>query len=272
MTRLRHAAAAAMAMCTLSAVRTIAQQSTVFQRVWTEITTQPANAGASANMPNIGQSAHMIAVLFPAASADVTADLRVRIEASYDNATWIAISRDVTRAAYNGVHAMAIERANAVYPFVRVRALEVPAAAAMTVYYTGSLQPIGQVLCDDEGCSTSAPDAELRATWNLCASAECNPSADLTVPWIATRKALLSRCHIAAGTAPAGGPLVININRNGASIFGPSKLQLAAGSSYNTSADFALREVTEGDRLTIDIDAVGTTTAGERVNVTCVLQ
>jgi hypothetical protein len=246
-----------------------AQQSTTFRKVFDAISA-PA---VSEPLPNIGQSAHLIAVAFPSALTDVNSNLQVRIEASYDASIWFPISRDVTTARFNGSQALAIERANAAYPFVRVRALQAPATPAMTVYYTGSQQPVGQVLCDAGGCTATPPQTnEQRATWNLCASAPCATGTSLTVAWIATRTASFTACYIAAETAPVGSPLTVDVNRNGTSIFGASKLQLASGSSYAKLTAFALRTVAEGDLLSIDIDAVGSTTAGQRVNVTCSLQ
>lgn len=117
-----------------------AQQQTVFKRAAISAVTVPT---ASAALPNIGQSVHILTAIFPAAVADVTGFV-LRVEASFDNTTYFPISEDLTTATYNGSFAYAITRANGVYPFVRLRYVTA-AAPALTANYTGSLQPIGQI-------------------------------------------------------------------------------------------------------------------------------
>lgn len=118
-----------------------AQQNTVFKRnVFQGITT----AQASAALPNIGQAVHIVTLIYPAASADVTA-FTFRVEASYDNTTFFPIIEDITEAKYNGTYAYAVARCNGVYPYVRLRLVTANASNALTAHYTGSLQPIGTV-------------------------------------------------------------------------------------------------------------------------------
>jgi hypothetical protein len=97
----------------------------------------------SAPLNNIGQAVHVFTAIFPAASANVTGFV-LRVEASFDNVTWFPISEDMTTATYNGSVAYAVSRCNGVYPYVRLRYVTA-AALAITVHYTGALQPIGLV-------------------------------------------------------------------------------------------------------------------------------
>lgn len=67
------------------------------------------------------------------------------------------------------------------------------------------------------------------------------------------------------GTAPVGGPVVVDINRNGASIFTaqvnqPSIVAGAVTSGKVTAIGNAA--LADGDYLTVDVDAVGSTTPG----------
>lgn len=113
------------------------QQQAVFARVFDGITTPQA----SPTLRNIGQSMHLITVLFPAESAAVTG-LQVRIEASFDNATWFPISQDITAAVLLGGVVYQIQKAYAPFPYLRVRSLAATGGKAMTVHYSGHLVPI----------------------------------------------------------------------------------------------------------------------------------
>ncbi len=78
-----------------------------------------------------------------------------------------------------------------------------------------------------------------------------------------------STVNLRAKTAPTGAAIVINIKKNGTTIF-TSKPQIAAGATTGGgSAVFAGSNpsVTDGDVLTVDIDQVGSTEPGRNVSV-----
>lgn len=241
-------------------------------------------AQVSARMPDVGQSMHMIVVLFPTATEDVS-DLQIRIEASNDptadSPLWFPISADVTTARYltSAGAAYAIERANGYYPGVRVRAIASSATLPLTVWYTAGNQPVGHVVWDGSRYLPQAPAGRPeRITWGLCPNSDCVVASNITVPFIVTRAMAFSKCYLAAKTAPAGSSLVFNIRKNGTSVFSGSFPSLTSGQTYATyptaaapTATFAVTNVVEGDLLTIDITAVGSSTAGKDVNVTCLL-
>lgn len=137
----------------LLATALFGQQNTVFRRnVFQGITTTQASAA----MPNIGQAVHLVTLIYPAAVADVTS-FTFRVEASYDNTTYFAISEDITTAKYNGSYAYAITRCNGVYPYVRLRLVTANASNALTAHYTGSLQPIGIVRFETDRYIAASP-------------------------------------------------------------------------------------------------------------------
>jgi hypothetical protein len=118
-----------------------AQQTTVFKRnVFDGITTSQASAA----LPNIGQAVHIVTLIYPTATADVTS-FTFRVEASFDNSSFFPIIDDITTAEYNGSYAYAIARCNGVFPYVRLRLVTANATYPLTAHYTGSLQPIGTV-------------------------------------------------------------------------------------------------------------------------------
>lgn len=67
------------------------------------------------------------------------------------------------------------------------------------------------------------------------------------------------------GTAPAGSAAVFDVNRNGVTIFGTQALRPQAAAGSQTIAEttgMTVTSLTAGDVLTVDIDQVGSTTAG----------
>lgn len=109
----------------------------VFRNVFSAITT----AQTSGPLPNIGQSMHLISVIFPAESATATG-LQVRIEASYDGSQYFAISKDITSATNVGGIVYQFTSAYGVYPFVRVRSINTTGGKLMDVHYSGHTLPV----------------------------------------------------------------------------------------------------------------------------------
>ena len=78
-----------------------------------------------------------------------------------------------------------------------------------------------------------------------------------------------SRIH--AKTAPAGSALIVDINKNGTSIWATTtgkRLQIADAASTGTQDFFDTNTVARGDYITLDVDQVGSGTAGSNVTVT----
>jgi len=109
------------------------RKQTVFQKAFNGITA----VQASAPLPNIGQTMHVITVLFPA-EASAVSGIQVRLEASYDNTTYFPISADVTSAPLVGGQVYNIQVAYGPWPYVRVRTLLSTGAKLMTVQYAGT--------------------------------------------------------------------------------------------------------------------------------------
>lgn len=68
-----------------------------------------------------------------------------------------------------------------------------------------------------------------------------------------------------AGTAPTGASIIVDINKNGTTIFTTQANRPAIAVSNNTSGKVTNMDVTTvaaGDYLTVDIDQVGSTIAG----------
>lgn len=105
----------------------------------------------------------------------------------------------------------------------------------------------------------------------------------VTMQGVATARTGTVRLYVPAGTytvvsatvsvstAPTGSALVVDVNKNGTTMFS-TKPQVAASAFTGTQAANASTSVTTGDYITVDIDSIGSTVAGSDVVVTVVLQ
>jgi len=80
-----------------------------------------------------------------------------------------------------------------------------------------------------------------------------------TARWYAPRDIEITRIRPFVGIAPAGSALNLRVNKNGSSIH---TLSVSAGQNTATSTVGTPIEISEGDYLTVDVTAVGSTTAG----------
>lgn len=71
-------------------------------------------------------------------------------------------------------------------------------------------------------------------------------------------------------TAPAGGPLKIDINKNGSTIYGTQTNQptIATGANSALGGPASGAMFAAGDVLSVDVDSVGSTTPGSDLTVT----
>jgi len=78
------------------------------------------------------------------------------------------------------------------------------------------------------------------------------------------RLGTITEVQIGADNAPTGSALIIDINNNGTTIFTnpANRPQLSIGSTYATFTTIDVPSITKGDKLTIDIDQVGSTISG----------
>ena len=80
----------------------------------------------------------------------------------------------------------------------------------------------------------------------------------------------ISGVRASVGTAPAGASIIIDINKNGTTIFTTQGNRPAIAAAANTSGNVTNMDVTSvasGEYLTVDIDQVGSTTAGADLTV-----
>lgn len=93
----------------------------------------------------------------------------------------------------------------------------------------------------------------------------------VTPALIATGPMTLSKWYLNIKTAPTGASLIIDINKNGTSIFNTHQSYrptLTASSTSSSGINFDTTSLVEGDILTIDVDQVGSTVQGSDITIT----
>ncbi len=82
----------------------------------------------------------------------------------------------------------------------------------------------------------------------------------------------IGEVHLAVGTAPLGAALIVDVHKNGTTIFTSqtTRPQVAAGANAGYSSTVEQPTWAAGEYLTIDVDQVGSSTAGADLVVTVV--
>lgn len=83
-------------------------------------------------------------------------------------------------------------------------------------------------------------------------------------------------CWLTAGTSPTGADLIADVNKNGTTIFTTqaNRPKVLAGDIDGVGVATVpdITGLAEGDRLTVDIDQVGSTVAGDNVSLHVILR
>lgn len=87
---------------------------------------------------------------------------------------------------------------------------------------------------------------------------------------VAVGSQTISKVYVNVKTAPTGASILVDINKNGTSIWNTTQANratIAAGSTSGTQTSFDTTSLVEGDVLTVDIDQVGSTVAGADLTI-----
>ncbi|GAA1578631.1 hypothetical protein GCM10009789_35220 [Kribbella sancticallisti] len=81
---------------------------------------------------------------------------------------------------------------------------------------------------------------------------------------------VIETVRAAAHTAPAGAALVVDVNKNGTTIYTnqADRPSIAVGTNSATGNSPAVTTLAAGDYLTVDVDQIGSATAGADLTVT----
>lgn len=81
---------------------------------------------------------------------------------------------------------------------------------------------------------------------------------------------VIESVRASVGTAPTGAALIVDVNRNGTTIYTTqsARPQVAAGTNTDVGDTPAVTALAAGDYLTVDVDQIGSTVAGADLTVT----
>jgi hypothetical protein len=85
----------------------------------------------------------------------------------------------------------------------------------------------------------------------------------------------ISKAYLYARTAPTGAALIVDINKDGTSIWSATqanRVQLAATANTGDQTSFDTTSLVENSRLDVDIDQIGSTIAGSNITIELRLQ
>jgi hypothetical protein len=76
-------------------------------------------------------------------------------------------------------------------------------------------------------------------------------------------------CYISVGTAPTGAAVIVDVNKNGTTIYSTQSARptIAVSTTSATGNNPAITTFASGDYITVDIDQVGSTVAGADLSV-----
>ena len=95
-------------------------------------------------------------------------------------------------------------------------------------------------------------------------------ATNLTSALIVTKSLTAVKAYAYVKTAPVGASLLIQIQKNGSNLWNTSpdhRLAIASGSQSGSTVTFDTTSFAEGDTLTLNVDQVGSTTAGSDLTV-----
>jgi hypothetical protein len=103
-------------------------------------------------------------------------------------------------------------------------------------------------------------------TWGVGIGAPVATGTNVTPLYVVPLAGVPANLTLAAKTAPTGADLVIDILRNGTTILA-APVSLAAGATSASSTNFAPGALNAGDVLTLDVNQIGSTFAGQDVTI-----
>lgn len=89
-----------------------------------------------------------------------------------------------------------------------------------------------------------------------------------TLKWRSNGAATIVGILAVVGTAPTGASIIVDVNKNGTTLFATGKPTIAAGTTNSGAASVpSSPNLVDGDEITVDIDQIGSTVAGSDLTV-----
>ena len=112
------------------------------------------------------------------------------------------------------------------------------------------------------------------AAGSICAAAGCVLNETANWSYAVMVAGTVTSCGVVATTAPTGTAIIVDVLKNGTSIYGanPKTTVALASTTYAAVSVFATTALAVGDLLTFKITQVDSNAIGQFVRVTCLIQ
>lgn len=109
----------------------------------------------------------------------------------------------------------------------------------------------------------------LRPTFEFAVVGTLTTGTSVTPLLIVPQSMTIEKVWVQVKTAPTGQAIIIDINKNGTTIWTnqANRAQIAASGTSGTQTSFSVTSLSEGDYLSIDLDQVGSSVAGADLTI-----
>ncbi len=115
----------------------------------------------------------------------------------------------------------------------------------------------------------------LKPTFEIAISGSLIVGTNIVPLLIVPQAMTIEKVFIKVKTAPTGANLIVDINKNGSTIWSnqANRITLSAGNQSTTQTTFNTTTLSEDDYISVDIDQVGSTVAGSDLTIAirCIL-
>jgi len=117
--------------------------------------------------------------------------------------------------------------------------------------------------------ASQMPTGKVKTTLSFAVTGTLAVGTDKAPTLLAPCTLTITKVKLVVKTAPSGQAIIVDVNKNGTTIFTTqgNRPQIAAGATTGDSGTPDVTSLAEGDKLTVDIDQVGSGTAGADLTV-----
>lgn len=190
-------------------------------------------------------------------------------EVTYTAVTWTA-GDTITEAKMDNMVAndRAVDAMNNGVEFTERADPSTPAANRLHIYAKDKSGVSALYMINDAG--TIIELGADTSTFQLAVTGALATGTNQTPAIIIPRTLTITKAYAYVKTAPTGASLIIDINKDGTSIWNSTqanRLTVAAAAQTDTETSFDTTSLVEGSIITLDIDQVGSTVSGSDLTV-----
>jgi hypothetical protein len=117
--------------------------------------------------------------------------------------------------------------------------------------------------------ASQMPTGKVKTTLSFAVTGTLTTGTDKAPTLVAPCALTITKAKLVVKTAPTGAAIIVDVNKNGTTIFTTqaNRPQIAIGATTGDSGTPDVTSLAEGDKVTIDIDQIGSTIAGADLTV-----